>query len=86
MKLDSPKSGVNVPQYRHYQNWSNQLDISSVEREWQASAWVQLRERPTPYSHDEALLLCQHSDTEWVVWIPDCGEMVLHQSQFCEQL
>jgi hypothetical protein len=50
----------------------------------QASTWVQLREAPSPYSHDEALLLCQHSDTEWVVWIPDHGQMVLHRSQFGE--
>ncbi len=80
MKLNSLKSEVSVPQRPHYSSWSNQFDISSVE----PSMWVQLLERPTPYSHDEALLLCQHSDTEWVVWIPDCGEMVLHQSQFCK--
>jgi hypothetical protein len=38
--------------------------------------------RPSPYSHDYGLLLCRHSDDEWVVWIPDQGEMVLHRSEF----
>ncbi len=41
------------------------------EQELEASTWVQLRELPSPYSHDEALLLCQHSENEWVVWIPE---------------
>lgn len=47
----------------------------------QAATWVKLRELPSPYSYDEAVLLCQHSDTEWVVWIPDHGEMILHRCQ-----
>jgi hypothetical protein len=43
---------------------------------------VKLREAPSPYSHDEALLLCQQSDTEWVAWVPDYGEIVLDHYQF----
>ncbi|MCA1991211.1 MAG: hypothetical protein LDL41_04070 [Coleofasciculus sp. S288] len=82
MKLDSRKPAVSTPQRLQAQNWSSLPDISPVEGEWQDATWVQLRERPTPYSHDEALLLCQHSDTEWVVWIPECGEMVLHHRHF----
>lgn len=53
-----------------------------LEQEFEASTWVQLRELPSPYSHDEALLLCQHSENEWIVWIPEYGEMILHRSQF----
>lgn len=48
----------------------------------QPSTWVKLLELPNPYSDDEALLLCQHSDQEWVVWIPNHGEAILHSSQF----
>ena len=50
----------------------------------QAATWVKLQELPNPYSHDEALLLCQHSDTEWIVWIPDHGEMILHRCKLGE--
>ena len=81
MKLDSRNSVVNLPPYLHPLNWLTKSEISTTE-DLQASTWVQLRERPTPYSHDEALLLCKHSDTEWIVWIPEHGEMVLHRSQF----
>ena len=49
----------------------------------QPNTWVQLLELLNPFCHDEALLLCQESDSEWVVWIPDHGEAVLHVSQFC---
>jgi hypothetical protein len=84
MKLDSRKPEVNVPLRLHPLNWYSQLDLSTADQEWQASTWVQLRELPSPYSHDEALLLCQHSETEWVVWIPEHGQMVLHQSQFAK--
>lgn len=49
----------------------------------QPNTWVQLLEQLNPFSHDEGLLLCQESDSEWVVWVPDHGEAVLHVSQFC---
>ncbi|MBW4577026.1 MAG: hypothetical protein KME08_17265 [Aphanothece sp. CMT-3BRIN-NPC111] len=57
-------------------NWSTKI-------EYEASTWVQLLELPSPYSFGEALLLCQHSEDEWIAWIPDHGEAVLHTSQFC---
>ncbi|MBE9127018.1 MULTISPECIES: hypothetical protein [unclassified Coleofasciculus] len=78
MKLDSRKPDVSVPLRLHPLNWSNPLDTSTTGH----STWVQLQECPTPYSHDEALLLCQHSETKWVVWVPDYGEMVLNKDQF----
>ena len=86
MKLHSRKPAVSLPMRLHPQNWSTKPTFSTNEPEWQDSTWVKLRERPNPYSHDEALLLCQHSDTEWIVWIPEHGEMVLHRSQFGEPL
>ncbi len=84
MKLDLRKPAVSQPLHLHPLNWSSQPDLSTKEQEWEASTWVQLRERPSAYSHDEALLLCQHSDTQWIVWIPDYGEMIVHRSQFDE--
>lgn len=50
--------------------------------EFQSSTWVQLRQLPNPYSHDQALLLCQLSEDEWVGWIPDHGETILYRDQF----
>ncbi|BAU67008.1 hypothetical protein STA3757_44150 [Stanieria sp. NIES-3757] len=47
------------------------------------NTWVRLLELPNSWCDDEALLLCQHSDSEWVAWIPNYGEMILHHSQFC---
>ncbi len=84
MKLDFRQPGVSTALCLHPQNWYSKPYMHSIEPEWEASTWVQLRELPSPYSHDEALLLCQHSDTEWVVWIPEYGETILHQNQFCE--
>jgi len=48
----------------------------------QANCWVQLRDRPSPFSHDEALLLCEEVGDRWVAWIPDHGEVILHRAQF----
>jgi len=46
------------------------------------AVWVHLAALPNPYSHDQGLLLCRHSDDEWLVWIPDYGEAILHRSEF----
>ncbi|MCD8485900.1 MAG: hypothetical protein LRZ84_03880 [Desertifilum sp.] len=45
--------------------------------------WVKLTQPLSDYSDDEALLLCQQSATEWVVWIPGYGEAIVNQSKFC---
>jgi hypothetical protein len=42
--------------------------------EIQAGNWIKLTNLPSEMSHDEALLLCQKSAHEWIVWIPDYGE------------
>ncbi|GAA6614426.1 hypothetical protein [Scytonema sp. NUACC26] len=49
----------------------------------ESNNWVKLKELPSPYSCDEALLLCQISEDEWSAWIPDHGEAVLKIEQFC---
>ncbi|MCA2620995.1 MULTISPECIES: hypothetical protein [unclassified Microcystis] len=48
----------------------------------QANTWVQLRMLPSPYSFDEALLLCEQDQGRWVAWIPDFGEIILIEGQF----
>jgi len=47
----------------------------------QADQWVQLRDRLSDYSADQALLLCEEADGRWVVWVPDHGEAVLEREQ-----
>lgn len=44
--------------------------------------WVSLRESVSPFSHDEALLLCRVAETTWCVWVPGHGEATLETSQF----
>ncbi|MBW4521442.1 MAG: hypothetical protein KME16_17310 [Scytolyngbya sp. HA4215-MV1] len=48
----------------------------------QPSTWVRLRELPSTYSFDEALLLCRAADDRWLAWIPDFGEILLEPGQF----
>ena len=48
----------------------------------QPSTWVKLRQLPSPYSFDEALLLCQQNDDHWLAWVPAYGEIVLHERDF----
>lgn len=49
----------------------------------QSDTWVQLLESFSPLCQDEALILCQISNWEWVAWIPDNGEAVINIEQFC---
>ncbi len=59
--------------------------IDDVELE--PSTWVKLKQRPDPFSSDEALLLCRCSATQWLAWVPDYGEMLVSPSdlQLMEQ-
>jgi len=36
---------------------------------------------PCDDCHDQALLLCEHDDEGWTVWIPGYGETVIARSQ-----
>lgn len=44
--------------------------------------WVKLLQTPGIYAADEAKLLCQASESAWVAWVPDHGEVVLDRSHF----
>lgn len=48
----------------------------------ESGLWVALRNAPSDYSHDEALLLCETIPGEWVSWVPGFGEITLNRSQF----
>ncbi|MBF2079731.1 MAG: hypothetical protein IGR76_14730 [Synechococcales cyanobacterium T60_A2020_003] len=50
---------------------------SSVE-----TIWVKLKATPSPYSHSEAVLLCEIAEDKWLAWVPDFGEMQLTSAQF----
>ena len=50
----------------------------------QQGLWVQLRNRPSDYAFDQALLLCETFPGEWVAWIPSFGEITLTRGQFIQ--
>ena len=45
-------------------------------------AWVNLRDLPSEYSFDQALLICEVDPQTWVAWVPDHGEICLDRGQF----
>jgi hypothetical protein len=47
--------------------------------------WVKLRERVSDYSSDEALLLCEEADGQWLIWVPDFGVATLGREQLCRR-
>ena len=79
-KLDflQEKSGFKLPLFILEQL---QKFETNKQKEIQPDTWVTLKELPNPYSHDEALILCQASLDYWCVWIPEHGEAVLHRSK-----
>jgi hypothetical protein len=80
MKLDIHKSqvGTGLPSYSW--DWLTENKGNLFSQELQPSTWVKLSQVPSSFSFDEALLLCQCSQEEWIAWIPDYGEIVLHNS------
>lgn len=46
------------------------------------SGWVKLLKPLSPFSGDEAMLLCQYSEHQWLAWIPEYGETLLDTDQF----
>jgi hypothetical protein len=59
------------------------LRTSSLSPKYKPSTWVKLFNPPTAFSFDEAWLLCQCSDKQWLAWIPDYGEILLNTDEFC---
>ncbi|MCY7391615.1 MAG: hypothetical protein LH647_09025 [Leptolyngbyaceae cyanobacterium CAN_BIN12] len=47
-----------------------------------SSAWVKLHNPPSELCQDEALLLCQAANNQWVAWIPDYGKILLTAEDF----
>lgn len=50
-----------------------------------ARTWVKLRERVCDYSSDEALLLCEEANGQWLLWVPDFGVATLGREQLCRR-
>jgi hypothetical protein len=65
-----------------YRRSSVSTSVSAVPATDASGTWVKVKNPPTPYSFDEALLLCEQDEGRWVVWIPDFGEMILIEGQF----
>jgi hypothetical protein len=82
MKLELHKPEYDVSPRLNTRRWSNEPCSEQSQQEFQPSVWVQLLELPDPFSFDEALLLYQRSEDQWLAWIPDYGEIVIHTSQF----
>jgi hypothetical protein len=81
MKLDSRKLGFSVAGQRQNLDGSTKSYPNSQQK-LQASTWVKLLELKSAFSFDEALLLCQVTEDEWLAWIPDHGEALLNTRQF----
>jgi hypothetical protein len=46
-------------------------------RRRQSGDWVNLPMLPSPYSYSEGLLLCEIEAGQWLVWVPDYGELTV---------
>ncbi|GBE90498.1 hypothetical protein [Nostoc cycadae] len=82
MKIDTQRPNCAVPAVRQNLDWLSNAYSKSSTKQCQSDLWVRLLELPSPYSFDEALLLCQVSADEWLAWVPDHGEVKLHSSQW----
>ena len=83
MKLKSYKSDLAVQPQTQSLEWSIKPYINQSQQEFKPDTWVKLLELPSFFSFEEALLVCQISEDEWIAWIPDHGEAVLNTNQFC---
>ncbi|MBF2036620.1 MAG: hypothetical protein IGR92_14380 [Leptolyngbyaceae cyanobacterium T60_A2020_046] len=54
-----------------------QQSLGLARHHWAIGDWVTLAELPSPYSHHEALLLCQDGEEGWLAWVPEHGEVRL---------
>ncbi len=50
-----------------------------------ARTWVKLRERVSEYSSDDALLLSEEANEQWLLWVPDFGVATLGREQLCRR-
>ncbi|OUL37638.1 hypothetical protein BV372_01375 [Nostoc sp. T09] len=82
MKLDSERPDFAVQLRRRNLDITSKYYAQEPSQKFVASSWVKLLQLPNPFSFEEALLLCQVAEDEWLAWIPDHGEAVLHTRQF----
>jgi hypothetical protein len=82
MQVNTHQS-LNLGSSNNYPLHTFLADSWSSSNGHEPSSWVHLLESPSDFAYEEAFLLCQKSDDEWIAWIPDFGEAVLHISQFC---
>jgi len=82
MTINTQRPNCAVPAVRQNLAWLSKAYSKNSAQQCQPDLWVKLLELPSPYSHDEALLLCQVSADEWLAWVPDHGEVTLHISQW----
>jgi hypothetical protein len=82
MKLDSERPDFAVQLRRRNLDVSDKYYAKESTQKFAASGWVKLLQLPNPFSFDEALLLCQVSEDDWLAWIPDHGEAILNYREF----
>jgi hypothetical protein len=71
-----PPSNVNVGSVRPW-------EMLGKIPQFAPSMWVKVFNPPTAFSFDEAWLLCEYSENQWLAWIPDYGEILLSTDEFC---
>ena len=82
MKLNSDRPDFAMSARKQNLDWLSKCYAKELVQESLTSTWVHLLELPSPFSSDEALLLCAVSADKWLAWIPDHGEVILHSWQF----
>jgi hypothetical protein len=56
--------------------------LQETTQKIEPSTWVKLRQPPTAFSFDEAWLLCDCGNGQWLAWVPDYGEILLTVEEF----
>lgn len=85
MKLDSDRPDFAISVRKQNLDWLSKCYAKESVQEFSTSTWVHLLELPSPFSSDEALLLCRISADKWLAWVPEHGEVILHSGQFRHQ-
>ncbi|MCW6038619.1 hypothetical protein K4A83_20425 [Spirulina subsalsa FACHB-351] len=51
--------------------------IQSFWQRLKPGTWIMLEDLPSSFAGNQALLLCQISEQEWLTWVPNHGEYYL---------
>ncbi len=76
-----PQTPLKVTSARAWEKLGADSTLSVLQ--YQPSTWVKLFNPPTAYSFDQAWLLCEYSENQWLAWVPDYGEILLNTDEFC---